>query len=140
MSSGCLYPRMANLRPAIELKRLPVRARATRKSLSFALVIAMILTAATGLAIYSLDSAYVANKFNLVTYVPDKLSAGGEASIIVMAMDDDGKPMAGKSIDIVMKKGNDSRLVWTGVTDASGFAAPVIESPEESGAVDLIVS
>ena len=122
------------------MKRLPVRTRSSRKSLSFALVIAMTLTAATGLAVYNLDSAYVANKFNLVTYVPDKLSAGGDASIIVMAMDDDGDPLANKPIDVVMKIDNYSRTVWTGVTDESGFATPVFENPEESGSVELIVS
>ena len=122
------------------MRRLPVRTRASRKSLSFAFVIAVTLTAATGLALYNLDSAYVANKFNLVSYVPDKLSAGGDTSIIVMAMDDDGKPMANKPIDVVMKKDNYSRTVWSGVTDESGFATPVFDNPEESGSVDLIVS
>ena len=122
------------------MRRLPVRARTSRKSLSFALVVALTLTAATGLAVYNIDSAYVANKFNLVTYVPDRVDAGGETSIIVMAMDDDGAPMANKPIEVVMKIDNYSRVVWTGTTDDSGYASPVFESPAESGKIELVVS
>ena len=100
----------------------------------------MMLTATIGLAVYNLDSAYVANKFNLVSYVPDKLSAGGNTSIIVMAMDDQGRPLAHRSIDVSIETDYSSGVVWTGYTDESGFAAPVFKCPEKSGSVTLTVS
>lgn len=121
------------------MKRVPVRQAATRKSFGVALTIAFMLTAATGLAVYNLDNAYVASKFNLVAYIPDRLPAGGEATLIVMTMDNDGRPMGDRAIVVMVKTGHGSSLVWSGRTDSAGMAAPTIQVPTDSERVQVVV-
>ncbi|MEM2892305.1 MAG: alpha-2-macroglobulin family protein [Thermoplasmata archaeon] len=121
------------------MRRIPARQLATSKSLAKALAIALLLTAATGLAVYNLDSAYVASKSNLVAYVPDRLPAGGETALIIMTMSNDAEPVPGQKVTVTLKTESGSRLVWSGKTDTSGMATPVIEVPSECKKVKVVV-
>jgi len=120
------------------MRRVQARMAATRRSLAVAFVVSLTLAAALGIAVYNLDKAYIAAKFDLVTYVPDRLMAGGEASILVMALDNDGVPIPHKAIDIKLKSGEFTETVWSGYTDSEGFALPVFTAPSKSGKADLI--
>jgi len=121
------------------MKRVPAREAATRKSFGMAVMVALALTAATGMAVYNLDRAYLASKFSLVTYIPDRLPAGGETSLVIMTMDNDGRPMADEQVSVSIKTGSGSRTVWSGRTDASGMATPVIQVPSDSEKVQIVV-
>jgi len=121
------------------MRRIAARQTATRKSFAVALVIALAAMTAVGIAVYNLDNAYIASKFNLVTYVPDRIQAGGDTTVLIMAMDNDGKPMANQPVDVLIKTDKISELAWRGVTDRSGFASPSVKAPEESGTVTILV-
>jgi hypothetical protein len=112
---------------------------ATRRSIAVAFVVSLTLAAALGIAVYNLDKAYIASRFDLVTYVPDRLMAGGEASILVMALDNDGVPIPHKAIDLKLRSGEFTETVWSGYTDSEGFALPVFTTPTQSGKADIIV-
>jgi hypothetical protein len=104
------------------------------------LVLAMLgVSAAVGGAVYNLDDAYLASKFNLVAYVPDRMLSGEAASIIVFAMDDSGDPVADQVVQVTIEDDNSSEVVWSGRTDGSGSAAPVFDLPSGNGRRDLVV-
>ena len=93
-----------------------------------------------GIAVYNLDKAYVATKFDLITYVPDRLMAGSDASMLVMAMDKDGNPMPGEDIELKLRVNGSTETVWSGATDEDGTAAPVFTVPDEPGTVEIIAT
>jgi len=120
------------------MRRVQARIAATRKSLALAFVMSLTLAGAVGIAVYNLDKAYVATKFDLVTYVPDRLTAGADTSILVMCMDREGNPMPGRNVELKLKTNDSTRTVWSGCTDEDGTVAPVFPVPDESGKIDII--
>lgn len=103
------------------------------------LVIAIMALSAVGLAVYNLDDSYLSNKFNLVTYAPDRVLAGSDVSILVMAMDDSGSPMSNKAVDVYLEKDDSTDLAWSGRTDDAGAASPVLHIPTGTGKARIIV-
>jgi hypothetical protein len=104
------------------------------------LVLAMLgVSAAVGGAIYNLDDAYLASKFNLVAYTPDRMLSGGEASMIVFAVDDSGDPVVDQPIQVIIEDADSSQTVWSGRTDGSGYAAPVFDLPSGNGKKVVVV-
>ena len=100
---------------------------------------AVIIVGGIGVAVYNLDDAYLASKFNLVTYVPDRVMSGGSTSILVFAVDNNGDPVSGKSVYVELEVDGSERVVWSGRTGANGSVAPAIEFPSESGKANLTV-
>ncbi|MBU0624507.1 MAG: hypothetical protein KJ672_06640, partial [Candidatus Thermoplasmatota archaeon] len=113
---------------------------ATRKGFAMVFLVSLVTSTAIGLAVYSLDNAYIASKFDLVSYVPDRILAGGDSSILIMTLDHHGKPVGGKSIEVKLEAGNSTQTLWSGRTDIDGFASPVFKAPSESGKVDIVVT
>ena len=113
---------------------------ATRRSLALAFVVSLTLAGAMGIAVYNLDKAYVATKFDLVTYIPDRLMAGSDASILVMTLDKEGNPMPNQDIQLKLKVNESTKTVWSGSTDEDGTASPVFSVPNQSGKVDIITT
>ena len=122
------------------MRRAKARMAATRKGFAIVFLVSLVTSTAIGLAVYSLDNAYIASKFDLVSYVPDRILAGGDSSILVMTMDHHGSPVGGKPIEVKLKAGNSTQTLWSGRTDSDGFASPVFKAPSESGKVDIVVT
>lgn len=101
---------------------------------------AMIVVGAIGVAVHNLDDAYLASKFNLVAYVPDRVTSGGPATILVFAVDNDGDPISDKRVDIELEVGGSRSDVWSGRTGSDGSVAPTIDFPAQSGRANLTVS
>lgn len=102
-------------------------------------ITALIAVGAIGIALEDVDDAYLANKLNLVAYVPDRVTAGGPSTIMVFAMDGDGEPVGGQDVDVRLVTEDSDTLVWSGRTGADGSAAPTIEFPAAAGKVKLVV-
>ena len=122
------------------MRRAKARMAATRKGFAIVFLVSLVTSAAIGLAVYSLDNAYIASKYDLVSYVPDRILAGGDSSILIMTMDNHGNPTGGKPIEVKLKVGNSTQTLWSGRTDVDGFASPVFKAPSESGKVELVVT
>lgn len=99
----------------------------------------LIAAAAIGVAVHNLDDAFLANKTNLVTYVPDRVTAGSASTIMVFAVDSVGNPAASREVDVSLEVGNTTTLVWSGRTGGDGSVAPAIEFPATSGKVGVVV-
>ena len=122
------------------MRRVKARMASTRKGFAIVFLVSLVTSTAIGLAVYNLDNAYIASKFDLVSYVPDRILAGGDASILIMAMDHHGNPMAGKPIEVKLVTGNSTQTLWSGRTDSDGFASPVFKAPSESSKADIVVA
>jgi len=110
-----------------------------RKRLLVTVVSVLIAAAAIGVAVENLDDAFLATKVNLVTYVPDRVTAGSASTIMVFAVDSVGNPAASREVDVSLRVGNTTTLVWSGRTGEDGSAAPAIEFPSTSGKVGIVV-
>ncbi len=104
------------------------------------LLTVLLAVGAVGVAIENIDDAYLANKLNLITYVPDRVTAGGESTIMVFAVDNQGNPIAGQKVDVRLEIGNTSTVVWSGRTGDDGSASPAIEFPATAGKAKIVVS
>ncbi|HIH01476.1 TPA: hypothetical protein HA259_05305, partial [Thermoplasmata archaeon] len=102
-------------------------------------VIAAIVLSALGFMIHNLDDSYLSNKFNLVTYAPDRVLAGEDVSILVMTMDEDGTPLGNEPVEVYLEEDSATEQVWSGRTDAAGMAAPVLNIPSHTGKAKIIV-
>ncbi|MFY9606211.1 MAG: MG2 domain-containing protein, partial [Thermoplasmata archaeon] len=122
------------------MRRVKARMASTRKGFAIVFLVSLVTSTAIGLAVYNLDNAYIASKFDLVSYVPDRILAGSDASILIMAMDHHGNPMAGKPIEVKLVTGNSTQTLWSGRTDSDGFASPVFKAPSESSKADIVVA
>jgi hypothetical protein len=102
-------------------------------------LIAVVVLSAIGFAVYNLDDSYLSTKFNLVAYAPDRVLAGADVSILVMTMDDNGRPMANEHVDVYLERDGETEQVWSGRTDESGMASPVLRVPSGTGKAKIIV-
>lgn len=118
--------------------RLVSRDRRNRFLVTF--LTALLAVGAVGVAVENIDDAYLANKLNLITYVPDRVTAGGPSTIMVFAVDSSGEPVADQKVDVRLKIGDTDTLVWSGRTGEDGSAAPTIEFPAAAGKARIIVS
>ena len=101
---------------------------------------ALLVVGAVGVAIENIDDAYLANKLNLVTYVPDRVTAGGPSTIMVFAVDSSGDAIAGQKVDVRLEIGDTSTLVWSGRTGEDGSAAPTIDFPAMAGKANITIT
>jgi len=122
------------------MRRVQARAKTTRKGLAVALMAAFAFVGAAGIAVHNLDSAYLASKFNLVAYVPDRVLAGSEATVMIWALDDDGGTRAGEPVRVNLESDRGSTEVWAGVTDDEGSATATFTAPSWSDRVRLVIS
>ena len=122
------------------MRRVQAQMAATRRSIAFAFVLSLTLAGALGIAVYNLDKAYIASKFDLLAYVPDRIPAGTESSLLVMALDRDGAPIPNQPIQLKLKTNESTMTVWSGYTDEEGSASPQFTAPAESGKAEIIVS
>ncbi len=110
-----------------------------KRRLTVTVLAALLVAVAVGVAVEDMDSAYLANKMNLVAYVPDRVTAGGPSTIMVFATDGSGEPADGKEVDVRLVTEDSDTLVWSGRTGADGSASPTIDFPVAGGKVRLIV-
>lgn len=103
------------------------------------LLVSMVVFSAIGFVVYNLDDSYLSTRFNLVTYAPDRVLSGADVSILVMAMDDRGAPLANEPVQIYLDRDNRSDQVWSGRTDESGTVAPILNMPSGTGKATIIV-
>lgn len=122
------------------MRRVQARATTTRKGLAVALIAAFAFVGAAGIAVYNLDNAYLASKFNLVAYVPDRVLAGSEATVMIWALDDDGGVRAGQPVRVFLESDKGSSEVWAGVTDDEGSATASFKAPSWSSKARLVIS
>ncbi|MGB2582440.1 MAG: MG2 domain-containing protein, partial [Thermoplasmata archaeon] len=102
-------------------------------------LVSMVVFSAIGFAVYNLDDSYLSSKFNLVTYAPDRVLSGADVSILVMAMDDKGTPLANEPVQIYLERDDRCDQVWSGRTDESGTVAPVLSMPSGTGKAKIVV-
>ena len=100
----------------------------------------LMVVGAIGVAVHNLDDAYLATKFNLVTYVPDRVTSGGPSTILIFTVDNDGDPISDEPVEVEMEIGGSSSVVWSGRTGSDGSVAPTIDFPAESGRANLTIT
>lgn len=122
------------------IRRIVARRRTSGKSLAIVFLVSVMISAAVGLVVYNLDKSYVASKFDLVTYVPDRLLAGQDASILIITMDRAGNPLPNRHVEVSLKGDGLNQTLWTGTTDSKGFASPAFKAPSNSGKAELVVT
>ena len=110
-----------------------------KKRFIVTILTALLAVGAVGIAVENVDDAYLANKLNLVAYVPDRVPAGGPSTIMVFAVDAAGEPLDGQEVDVRLVTGDSDTLAWSGRTGPDGSAAPTIEFPPTAGKVKLVV-
>ena len=83
---------------------------------------ALLAVGAVGVAVENVDDAYLANKLNLVAYVPDRVAAGGPSTIMVFAVDGAGEPLDGQEVDVRLVTG-DSYFTMAPMSNPRGAPA-----------------
>ena len=107
------------------------------RTLAFALVAAVV---GGGLAAYSTSSLLVAGRNNATVYVPDVLTSDAPGRALVLLTDGQGRPLAGESVSVEVRRGG--QVVWTGEakTDAAGLAEPSFAGVSGVGEVEVAVT
>lgn len=111
-----------------------------RRRFTVTLVTALLVVVAAGVAVQNIDDAYLASRINLVTYVPDRVTAGGPTSIMVFAVDSSGSPIEGQKVEVSLEVDGSETVVWSGRTGEDGAASPVIDFPAGAGKANITVT
>ncbi len=105
---------------------------------SVLIVIALIIGA--GLMVYNADDLYIGSHTNLTLLTNVNFEQGGEESLIITAVDDDGDPIAKQEVVIKLETEDETIELFEGKTDSKGVLSPDIDLPDDvNGTAKLIV-
>lgn len=87
----------------------------------------------------NMDSIYLANKNNVVVYIPEKMLTDADNSLLVQTTDGSGKPLANQPVSIQLRDDSGTMTVFEGNTDETGTLIPDFALATDSDEVSLVV-
>ncbi len=92
-----------------------------------------------GIIAYTADDLYLSTRDNVVAAMPDRMVGGYETSMIAMATDSDGEPLADEEVVVFLETENETYELYRGKTDKDGGAQPSFKVPDYNGEAKLVV-
>ncbi|TET89413.1 MAG: hypothetical protein E3J35_09915 [Methanomassiliicoccales archaeon] len=94
---------------------------------------------ASAVIVSNLDDMYLANKNNVIVYMPEKMLTDADNSLLIQTTDGDGKPLANQPVSIELKDEDGIRTIFEGNTDESGMIIPDFLLDTDSDEISLVV-
>ncbi|MFQ5884148.1 MAG: alpha-2-macroglobulin family protein [Thermoplasmata archaeon] len=94
---------------------------------------------ASAVIVSNLDDMYLANKNNVIVYMPEKMLTDADNSLLIQTTDGDGKPLANQQVTIEMRDEGGTRTVFEGETDETGMMIPDFPLDTDSDEISLVI-
>ncbi|UCD91825.1 MAG: hypothetical protein JSV43_06200, partial [Methanobacteriota archaeon] len=94
---------------------------------------------ASGVIVSNLDNVYLANKDNVIIYMPEKMLTDADNSMLIQTTDREGKPLANQHVTVELKDDEGIRTVFEGNTDETGTILPDFPLDTDSDEISLVV-